>query len=133
MITYNGSDLILAPIAGFSDGGMRTLCFKYGAGLCFTEMVSAKGLYYDNENTKDLLYLGSEEKNTGVQIFGSDKNIIAEIVNYDVIRKFPIIDLNCGCPVPKIYGNGDGSALMKNPETVYEIVRAIKQNTKNQN
>ena len=128
MITYNGSDLILAPIAGFSDSGMRSLCFRYGAGLCFTEMVSAKGLYYKNENTAELLHVGKDEKYTGVQIFGSDPGIIGEVIRYDVMKNFPVIDLNAGCPVPKVFGNGDGSALMKNPNLVYEIVKSMKEN-----
>lgn len=127
MITYNGSDLILAPIAGFSDSGMRSLCFRYGAGLCFTEMVSAKGLFYKNENTAELLHIGKDEKYTGVQIFGSDPDIMAEVVGYDDMKNFPVIDVNAGCPVPKVFNNGDGSALMKNPDLVYEIVRKVKQ------
>lgn len=128
MITYNGSDLILAPIAGFSDSGMRSLAFRYGAGLCFTEMVSAKGLYYKNENTAELLHVGKDEKHTGVQIFGSDPGIIGEVLHYDVMKNFPIIDLNAGCPVPKVFGNGDGSALMKNPNLVFDIVKSMKDN-----
>lgn len=126
MITYNDSDLILAPIAGYSDSGMRTLCFSYGAGLCFTEMVSAKGLYYKNENTADLLHLGSEERHTGVQLFGSDPSIIAEVMTYKQLKSFPVVDINMGCPVPKVVKNGEGSALMKNPELVYKIIKAMK-------
>ena len=126
-ITYNGSDLILAPIAGFSDSGMRTLCFEYGAGLCFTEMVSAKGLHYKNENTAELLHIGNEENNTGVQIFGSDAEIIAETVCSEQLKSFDIIDINMGCPVPKVVKNGDGSALLNNPEIVYKIVHKAKQ------
>ena len=126
-ITYNGSDLILAPIAGFSDSGMRTLCFEYGAGLCFTEMVSAKGLHYKNENTAELLHIGKDEKNTGVQIFGSDVDIIAETVLSEPLKQFDIIDINMGCPVPKVVKNGDGSALLNKPELVYKIVEKAKQ------
>ena len=126
MITYNGSDLILAPIAGFSDVGMRSLCFRYGAGLCYTEMVSAKGLYYKNENTSELLVVGEEEKHTGAQIFGSDPGIMAEVVNYEEMKGFPVVDINCGCPVPKVFKNGDGSALMTDPDKVYAIARAVK-------
>ena len=80
MITYNGSDLILAPIAGYSDAGMRTLCFRYGAGLCYTEMVSAKGLFYGNENTEALLHIDPEDKFTGAQLFGSEPDIFADDV-----------------------------------------------------
>ncbi|MBO5304497.1 MAG: tRNA-dihydrouridine synthase, partial [Clostridia bacterium] len=127
MLTYNGSDLILAPIAGYSDSGMRSLCFRYGAGLCFTEMVSAKGLYYDNENTESLLKISKDEPNTGVQIFGSDPDIMAEVVNYDALKNFKIVDVNCGCPVQKIVRNGEGSALMHNPELVLKIVSSIRK------
>ncbi len=129
MITYNDSDLILAPIAGYSDAGMRVLCFRYGAGLCYTEMVSAKGLFYGNENTAALLHIDKEEKNTGVQLFGSEPEIFAEVVRYDCIQKFPIIDINMGCPVRKITSNGEGSALMRSPELIYKIVRAVKDNS----
>lgn len=131
MITYNGSDLILAPLAGFSDSGMRSLCFRYGAGLCFTEMVSAKGLYYKNDNTAELLTVGKDERHTGVQIFGSDADIMAEVTTYETMKPFPIIDVNCGCPVPKVYKNGDGSALMKNPDLIYKIVKTIKSANEN--
>lgn len=127
MITYNGSDLILAPLAGFGDSGMRSLCFYYGAGLCFTEMVSAKGLYYKNENTEFLTRVGKDEKYTGIQLFGSDPDIIAEVVGYDAIKNFPIIDINCGCPVPKVYKNGEGSALLKDPELIYKIIKKLKE------
>lgn len=126
MITYNGSDLILAPIAGYSDSGMRSLCFDYGAGLCFTEMVSAKGLYYKNENTADLLRIGGDERYTGVQLFGSEPQIIAEVMTYKELANFPVIDINIGCPVPKVVKNGEGSALMKDPEIVYKIIKAMK-------
>lgn len=126
-ITYNGSDLILAPIAGYSDSGMRTLCFSYGAGLCFTEMVSAKGLHYKNENTEELLHIGKEEINTGVQIFGSDADIIAEVIRSDALKRFNIIDINMGCPVPKVVKNGDGSALLNNPDLVFDIVKKAKE------
>lgn len=125
MITYNNSDLILAPIAGYSDSGMRSLCAKYGAGLCYTEMVSAKGLYYKNENTSDLLHI-TNEKHTGVQIFGSDVDIITEVMGYKELLNFPVVDINMGCPVPKVVKNGEGSALMKNPDLVYKIVKAMK-------
>lgn len=124
MITYNGSDLILAPIAGYSDVGFRTLCFRYGVGLCFTEMVSAKGLHYNNTNTADLLRVGEEEPHTGVQLFGSEPDIIAEAIASDRLKGFPVIDINMGCPVPKIVNNGEGSALMRDPDRIHAIVKA---------
>lgn len=129
MITIGGSDLIAAPIAGYSDVGMRLLCARYGAGLCFTEMVSAKGLFYGNENTSALLYTDPEEQNTGVQLFGSEPDIFAEVVRYDCIQKFPLIDVNMGCPVRKITSNNEGSALMRSPELIEKIVRSVKQNS----
>ena len=122
-VRVNG-DLILAPIAGYSDVGMRTLCARYGAGLCFTEMVSAKGLHYKNANTKDLLTVGEEEKNTGVQLFGSEPDIIAEAIASKELERFPIIDINMGCPVPKIVNNGEGSALMNSPDRIFAIVKS---------
>ncbi len=127
MITYNGSDLILAPLAGFSDSGMRSLCFRYGAGLCFTEMVSAKGLHYNNENTQELLHIGKDEPYTGVQLFGSDPDIIAEAIASERLKNFPVIDINGGCPVPKVVKNGEGSALIEKPELIREIfIKATK-------
>lgn len=123
------SDLFLAPLAGYSDQGMRTLAYAYGAGLCFTEMVSAKGLYFGNENTAQILHLASDEAGrTAVQLFGSESSIIGEVVRYDALKDFPIIDINMGCPVPKIVKNGEGSALMKNPKLAAEIIKAAKDN-----
>ncbi len=130
MLTYNDTDLILAPIAGFSDAGMRRLCFEYGCGLCFTEMISAKGMYYGSENTLEILTRTDYDLHTGVQIFGSDPKIMGEVVGYDYIQNFPIIDINMGCPVPKIVKNGDGSALMKNPNLAYDVVRAVVDGAK---
>lgn len=127
MITYNDTDLILAPCAGYTDAGMRTLCTRYGAGLCFTEMVSAKGLLYNNANTEALLTLLPEEKNTGVQLFGSEPDILAAAIQDERLKKFPVIDINMGCPVPKIVTNGEGSALMKDPDRIFRIVKAAKE------
>lgn len=127
MITYNDTDLILAPCAGYTDAGMRTLCTRYGAGLCFTEMVSAKGLLYNNANTEALLTLSPEEKNTGVQLFGSEPDILAAAIKDVRLKKFPVIDINMGCPVPKIVTNGEGSALMKDPDRIFRIVKAAKE------
>ncbi len=129
MLTQNGSDLFFAPIAGYSDSGLRSLCFRYGAGLCFTEMVSAKGLYYKNENTASLLYVAPDESNTAVQLFGSEPEIFAEVVRYPVLSKFSHIDVNMGCPVRKITSNNEGSALLRNPELIYKIVKAVKDSS----
>lgn len=125
------NNLILAPIAGYSDVGMRILCKRYGAGLIFTEMVSAKGLYYNNNNTKDLLFTYDEEYPVGVQLFGSEPHIIAHAIKMQELQKFSIIDINMGCPVPKIVKNGEGSFLMTNPKLVYEIVKAAVEASNN--
>ncbi len=120
--------LVLAPIAGYSDVGLRTLAYKYGAGLCYTEMVSAKGLYYKNQGTKALLYLGEEEySKTGVQLFGEDAKIISEVAKYDELSPFPFIDINMGCPVPKVVKNGEGSALVRDPKKVFKIISELKK------
>ena len=128
-LTKQNSNLILAPIAGFSDCGLRTLATKFGAGLCFTEMVSALALYYKSKQTEELLTINNREINTGVQLFGNNEEVFSEIVKYKILDKFNIIDINCGCPVPKVYKNGDGSALMKNPMQIFKIVNAIKKAT----
>lgn len=118
------NNLLLAPIAGFSDAGFRTLCRRYGAALTFTEMVSAKGLYYKNENTKDLLFSPDGEQPKGVQLFGKEPDIIAYAIASKELADFDIIDINMGCPVQKIVRNGEGSALMHNPDLVYDIIKA---------
>ncbi|NLL56529.1 MAG: tRNA-dihydrouridine synthase family protein [Clostridiales bacterium] len=124
-------DLFLAPIAGYSDMGMRCLCYTYGATLCFTEMVSAKGLYYGNKNTAEILHLDDKEVGiTGVQIFGHEPDIIGEVVGYKELENFPIIDINMGCPVPKIVKNNDGASLMKNPYLVKEMVSSAVKGAK---
>jgi nifR3 family TIM-barrel protein len=111
-------------MAGFSDVGLRSLSFRYGAGLCYTEMVSAKGLHYKNENTAELTTVGKDEKFTGIQLFGSDPSVIAEAVASEALKNFPVIDINSGCPVPKIVKNGDGSALLRDPDKIYGIIKA---------
>lgn len=116
------NNVFLAPLAGFSDFAMRDICISYGAGLTFTEMVSCKGLLYDNENTKDLLYTGENEKIKCVQIFGNDPEIMRRALESQALEKFDIADINFGCPMPKIFNNGEGSALLKNPTLAYKIV-----------
>lgn len=128
MHTLNGSDLILAPLAGYSDAGMRMLCFSFGAGLCFTEMTSAKGIVRGNRNTDSLIKVLDGEKNTGIQLFGSDPDSLARAVRDPRLAHFPVIDLNAGCPVRKVVRNGDGCALMRDPALVYALVSAIKKN-----
>ncbi len=119
-------DVVFAPIAGFSDVGLRALCAEMGAALTYTEMVSAKGLIYGNEHTEDLLHTTEAEKVRAVQIFGSDPAIMARAAASRELAKFDIVDINMGCPVRKIVSNGEGSALLKNPRLAAEIVRAVR-------
>ena len=113
---------ILAPMAGVTDLPFRLLCKEQGAGLLCMEMVSAKAIQYNNRNTKALLEIHPEELPVSLQLFGSEPDTISEIAKRIEELPFAILDLNMGCPVPKIVRNGEGSALMKNPKLVYEIV-----------
>lgn len=113
---------ILAPMAGVTDLPFRLLCKEQGAGLLCMEMVSAKAIQYNNKNTKALLEIHPEELPVSLQLFGSEPDTISEIAKRIEELPFAILDLNMGCPVPKIVRNGEGSALMKNPKLVYEIV-----------
>lgn len=125
------NNLILAPMAGVTDLPFRLLCKEQGAGLLCMEMVSAKAILYKNKNTEELLTIDEREKPVSLQLFGSDPDIISEIAKQIEERPFDILDINMGCPVPKVVNNGDGSALMKNPKLAGEIiektVRAIKK------
>lgn len=125
------NNLILAPMAGVSDLPFRLLCREQGAGLVCMEMVSAKAILYKNRNTEELLTIDPKEHPVSLQLFGSDPDIISEIARQIEERPFDILDLNMGCPVPKVVNNGDGSALMKNPRLAGEIIektaRAIKK------
>jgi nifR3 family TIM-barrel protein len=118
------SNLVFAPIAGFSDAGARHLSARYGAGLLYTEMVSAKGLVYGGKGTDDLLHTTDTGVPTAVQIFGSEPEFIYKACRDDRLKKFDVIDINMGCPVRKIVSNGEGSALMENPSLITEIVSA---------
>ena len=126
------NNVFLAPMAGVTDISFRGLCKELGCGLVCTEMVSAKALYYGSDNTKTLLRIADEEKPVAIQIFGNDPNIMAEIVERDLnnLEEACIIDINMGCPAPKITKNGEGSALLKNPELAGEIVSSIKKVSK---
>ena len=118
----------LAPLAGVTDTAFRSICKDLGCGLVYTEMVSAKGLYYKNENTDNLLFFSENEKPVAVQIFGSDPFIMAKAAEYfNDNRDFCIIDINMGCPAPKIIKNGDGSSLMRDPDLAGRIVREVKR------
>lgn len=116
------NNLILAPMAGVTDLPFRLLCREQGAGLLCMEMVSAKAIYFRNKNTEGLLAIDVREPPVSLQLFGSDPDIISEMAKRIEERPFSILDINMGCPVPKVAGNGEGSALMKNPKLVEEIV-----------
>lgn len=117
--------IILAPMAGICDLPFRLLCKEQGCDILYTEMVSAKGMYYNNKNTGPLIMTESKEKPIGVQIFGSEPELMAEQAKRLADRGFDFIDVNMGCPVPKIVNNGEGSALMKNPKLIGRIVSAL--------
>lgn len=122
------NNVFLAPMAGVTDIAFRGLCKELGCGLVYTEMVSAKALYYESENTKEMLRVADEEKPVAVQIFGSDPFTMAKTCDlFNDNDDFCIIDINMGCPAPKIVKNGEGSALMKNPELAAQIVREVKK------
>ena len=123
-------DVALAPIAGFTDVGFRAICAKQGAGITYTEMASAKGLYYDKSHkTQELLNVTDDEKVKAVQLFGSEPFFMSYAVKHEAIQKFDLIDINMGCPVPKIVNNGEGSALLKNIPLAQDLVKAAKDNT----
>ena len=125
------NNLVLGPMAGVTDLPFRLLCKEQGAGLLCMEMVSAKGIYYNNKNTEPLLAIDEREHPVSLQLFGSDPEIMSEMAKKIEERPFDILDINMGCPVPKVVNNGDGSALMKNPVLAGKIIektaRAIKK------
>lgn len=121
---------ILAPMAGVTDLPFRLLCKEQGAGLLCMEMISAKALQYKNRNTKALLKIHPGEYPVSLQLFGSDPEIMGRIAHEIEDLPFQILDINMGCPVPKIVRNGEGSALMKQPRLVYEIVSRTVRSTK---
>ena len=119
------NNLILAPMAGVCDLPFRLLCKEQGAGLLCMEMVSAKGIYYNNKNTELLLAAEEQERPVSLQLFGADAGIMSEMARKIEERPFDILDINMGCPVPKVVNNGEGSALMKQPGLVFEIVSKV--------
>ena len=119
------NNVILAPMAGVTDLPFRLLCKEQGAGLLCMEMVSAKAIYYNNKNTEALMEIDDRERPVSLQLFGSDADIMSEMAKRIEEKPFAILDINMGCPVPKVAGNGEGSALMKNPELVREIVSKV--------
>ena len=116
---------ILGPMAGVTDLPFRLLCKEQGAGLLCMEMVSAKAILYNNKNTETLLEIHPDEQPVSLQFFGSDPQIMSEMAKRVEERPFDIMDINMGCPVPKVVKNGEGSALMKNPKLAHEIISAM--------
>ncbi|MBO6214136.1 MAG: tRNA-dihydrouridine synthase family protein, partial [Lachnospiraceae bacterium] len=116
----------LAPMAGVTDLPFRILCSEYGAALTCTEMISAKAITYGNKKTEELMKTDDGDHPLALQLFGSEPEIMAEAASLIGHISFEILDINMGCPMPKIVNNGEGSALMKNPELVYRIVEAVR-------
>ena len=123
------NNIILAPMAGVTDLPFRLLCREQGAGLVCMEMISAKAIYFHNKNTEALMEINPEEGPVSLQLFGSDADIMSEIAKQIEHRPFSILDVNMGCPVPKIVNNNEGSALMKNPKLVEEIITKLVKAT----
>lgn len=125
------NNVILAPMAGVTDLPFRLLCREQGAGLVCMEMVSAKAIFYNNRNTEELLEIHPDEHPASLQLFGSDPRIVADMAKRIEERPFSVLDFNMGCPVPKVVNNGEGSALMRNPKLVEqllsELVKAVKK------
>lgn len=124
------NNLVLAPMAGVTDLPFRQLCKEQGGGLLYSEMVSAKAILYHNRNTKVLLEVREEERPIALQLFGSDPHILSEMAAGLEDGPYDMFDLNMGCPVPKIVNNGEGSALMKQPKLVEEILSAMVKRLK---
>ena len=118
------NNIILAPMAGVTDLPFRLLCSEQGAGLTCMEMVSAKAIWYQNKNTESLLEIHPDEGPTSLQLFGSDPKIVSEMAKRIAERPFAVLDINMGCPVPKVVNNGEGSALMRQPKLAGEIIAA---------
>lgn len=124
-------NVFLAPMAGVTDLPFRLICKQFEASLLYTEMINAKAVCYEDKNTFDMLLVEDEEKPVAVQIFGSEPGFMAEAARtLTELNRFEIIDINMGCPAPKVVKAGDGSALMKDPKLAYEIVNKVKAATK---
>lgn len=122
------NNIVLAPMAGYTDVGFRKLCAEFGAGITYTEMISAKALLFDSEKTKSLL-LTNDNATKGVQLFGNDPIVMQKASQHQLLQKFDIIDINMGCPAPKIIKNHEGSYLLTNKFLAGDIVKAIKDVT----
>ena len=123
------SPFFLAPVAGYSDAAFRSVCYEMGAALCYTEMVSAEALVRNHPKTKLLMQRSEKERLFAIQLFGAKPETLGKAAGLASDFNPLVIDLNCGCPVPKIVRSGAGSALLKNPQTIYDIVRAMHDST----
>ncbi len=119
------SHAVLAPMAGVSDRAYRELCVRFGAAYCVSEMVSSKALSFNSKKSEELMEISDSERPCGIQIFGDDPKCMADAAKHALENEPDIIDINMGCPAPKISSNGSGSALMKNPQLCGEIVKAV--------
>ena len=123
------NNIFLAPMAGYTDYSIRHLQIQQGVGLAFTELVSAKGLMYGGEGSKELLYSGADVDKTAVQLFGADENFMRAACESEYLSPFKIVDINMGCPVPKVFKNGEGSALLTDIKKAEKIVKeCVKSN-----
>ena len=129
-VTLDGN-ILLAPLAGYTDYAFRGICYSLGASLCFTEMVSCKGLLYNNENTAELLRTSEKERVKAAQIFGSDPAVMRAACESEYLAPFDIVDINMGCPVPKLFNNGEGSALLNNIPLASKIISECAKSGKN--
>ena len=120
---------VLAPLAGITDSPFRRLCVEQGASLVYSEIVSAKGVHYRDKNTQSLLFIHQEERPLAYQIFGSEVEIMGEAARELDIKENAILDVNMGCPVPKVVKNNEGCALMKNPQLAYDIIYEVVKNS----
>lgn len=123
------NNVVLGPMAGVTDLPFRLICKDFGVGLLVTEMVSTKALYYEDKKTQQIMTIDERERPVALQIFGSDPKIMGQIVNNLNSFNNDIIDINMGCPAPKIVKNGDGSALMKSPWLAYDVIKACVDNS----
>ncbi len=122
-------NLFLAPLAGYTDRAFRSVCIERGASFTYTEMVSAEGLARESENTEQLLIRAENESLLGVQIFMDDASVAQRCVERLLLSRPTVVDINCGCPVPKVVKTGAGSALLQNPQKIFEIVQVLKKDT----
>lgn len=120
--------IFLSPMAGVGDFAFRSICRECGADLTFTEMVSAKGLLYDSEKTKNMLKI-VEEQPLAVQLFGKEPEVFSQVIKNDYLQNYDIVDINFGCPAPKIFKNGEGSALLTNYSLMQKIITSCKNST----